>query len=227
MSKQYDICGTTVHIYPVHHGNNSLLALSKYRFLEAVEYKSYLLTHGIELRIAITVKVAPQIFTQRHWDDKLRTHIRKLLAKFPCLSNAQRLEIKIFWEPKGGCWDSAKHNHKVPNIVNGMLASLLANFPSPKAKDGRGLDVALHLEHWAGRLKYHLPAFVYGRVLERDEKRKVVLARKEEKVERKGGLVAVKHVPKEKRVMVVDKARGLLSWGDKTEGDVVMASLAF
>ncbi|KAF2110449.1 hypothetical protein BDV96DRAFT_462328, partial [Lophiotrema nucula] len=142
-SKQYDICGTTVHIYPVQHGNNALLALTNHNFLEASEYKAYLLAHGIVLRIAIVIKVAPHIFTPRHWDDKLRTHLRKLLARYPYLGTVQRVEVKMFWEPKGGCWADAAQDHKVSGILNGMVASLLGNLPSHRGKGKRELNVAL------------------------------------------------------------------------------------
>jgi len=100
ISKTYTFSHTKVILTPIHHGNPSFLALRRFRFQEASEYHSYLLTNAIQLRISVLFNGHINTFVQEHWDKKIASHLKNLVKKYAWLANVLDYDIRIMWEPK-------------------------------------------------------------------------------------------------------------------------------
>ncbi|KAF2691974.1 hypothetical protein K458DRAFT_259834, partial [Lentithecium fluviatile CBS 122367] len=121
-SKTFTLCHTRVVIEPIHHGNPSILALQNYRFQEASEYHSYLLTHAIQLRITVLFNGHMNSFIQEHWDGKMASHLKNLLKKFPWLAKVSDYHFRILWEPVS--WVAGKKRRNFGAITKRMVDAL-------------------------------------------------------------------------------------------------------
>ncbi|KAF2735520.1 hypothetical protein EJ04DRAFT_522690 [Polyplosphaeria fusca] len=203
-SKVYDVCGTQVHIYPVHHANASLLALRRYRYEEGAEYASFILNNDITLRIVVHFKLRPEHHNVAHWTAKLQRFIDSLVKKNPWLSNVRNFDVKIRYQPKSWVFLPEKLDQRVAGIVEGICAGLKKQFDA----QGAGQWVfGLHLESCMLRLQnWCVPWTAAGSTQEKREKREkrvVVLGR------RRG----------QEGVMNIDKGR--VEWGPVFEGRVL------
>ncbi|PSN60692.1 hypothetical protein BS50DRAFT_449513, partial [Corynespora cassiicola Philippines] len=130
-SKTYVLPHSTLTIAPVHHGINSLVDLRRYDFLEAEEYYQYLLTEGIELRIAITFTGNVNFFIQSHWDKKVTSHLHNLTKKHPWLRKVRTIDARILWAPK----DRISIPSKKPRPSAGRIASAMLDAISRAIQD--------------------------------------------------------------------------------------------
>jgi hypothetical protein len=142
--KTYDLKHTNVSLCALHHGNLSLLALQKYKYLEGAEYHSWLLSHGLHIRLGIVFTGHVDSFVQKHWDEKMSASLRKLVKKYAWLAHVPRWEIRIVWDANVD--SMRKHPGKAAEIVNGMVRTVLG-FQSEMVKKRRG-DV---------RVRFHVP----------------------------------------------------------------------
>lgn len=133
-SKTYTFSHTKVVLTPVHYGIPNLLTLQKYRFLEASEYRDYLLTHAIQLRISIHFHGHMHIFVQEHWDQKMSAYLKNLFKKFPFLDKVANYDIRIFWEPNAFTLEKKRRNIGViaKRMVEVVTAKLGADLKMKK-----------------------------------------------------------------------------------------------
>ncbi|KAF2264386.1 hypothetical protein CC78DRAFT_234088 [Lojkania enalia] len=221
-SKSYEISATTVEIHPVYRGSAALLALAAYRFQEGREYESFLFTHGIELRVVVKFKALPQVFIAEHWARKLQVHMRKLVKKYAWVGKAVKWDVRVIWQPKGGAWEHARYEHKIPGIVNRMADELVA-FSTVKGRVDVHIALCLGPGYVAFRNSW-MNNFLAGKVGgAREERREVIVEVLEKKEVRRTGLVKVPDVLKEKEVVLVKKG-GIVEWGEAVEGRVLGCS---
>jgi hypothetical protein len=228
LTKTFTSAHTTTTICAVHHGNLSLLSLSKYKFLEADEYYSWLMTHGIEVRIAVHFHGHAFTFIQQHWDDKITTHLKKLLKKEAWVAKAAHWDIRVLWDPKTTGAARVK-NGRAGEIVRDITSKILSF-----------RDTAVRERHGESRVQLCIPfATARGILLggktfgmeqflgtEGENAKRVCrevvmgLIGEKQKLEKVApGFVAV---PSSKKDEFVARANGSLGWGSVLDGILVM-----
>jgi hypothetical protein len=114
--KNYASAHIGVQICAIHRGSTSLLTLGRYGFLEGEEYRSWLLSRGVEVWVGVHFLGHLNTFVQKDWDAKMLASLRKLGKRYPWLKNVARYRIRIDWEPK---LDSLT---RAPRGVSGEIA---------------------------------------------------------------------------------------------------------
>ncbi|KAL1613013.1 hypothetical protein SLS60_001245 [Paraconiothyrium brasiliense] len=121
-SKVYDSSHTRVEITPVHHGHPALLALQQYHFLEGDEYRHFILTNAIQLRIHVLFKGHTNTFVQEHWDKKMTAHLKNLVKRYPWLRKVTNYNVRILWKPVS--WAPSKKKRRLGAIAKRMVEVL-------------------------------------------------------------------------------------------------------
>ena len=115
---------TTIDVLPVHYGSLGLLYLPHTLFPEVAEYKTWLLSNAVELRIAVSFHGRVNTFVQADWDKKIEVHFKKLLKQHAWLSKVSSYDIKIQWDTKDGSLKSKKGKKVAGSIPRAMVESL-------------------------------------------------------------------------------------------------------
>ncbi|KAF2009321.1 hypothetical protein BU24DRAFT_87216 [Aaosphaeria arxii CBS 175.79] len=180
VSKAYELAHTSLRITPIHRGNISLLQLQKYKFLEAREYFTQLVANNAELHITIVFKGHVNTFVQEHWNDKVTTHFKKIIKKFPWLSKVKRWDVDVFWKPPARTYGQGKPA-VLARIMNGMVGTVLSfQDSSVRSRSGES-RVVLHIDKmlacalWHQRLDLGLHCFLTTSVAVKREVREVCL----------------------------------------------------
>jgi hypothetical protein len=230
-TKTYDTSHTKVVICPVHTGNLSLLALQKYNFQEGHEYHSWLMAHGVQIRIAILFKGDVSTYIQKHWDDRMSASIRKLIKKYPWMANVAHWDVKVLWDANVGSME--RRPGKAAAIVNGMLATLLG-FQEIKGRRTRGdVSVQFHIPHAFAAAKrvygveFGLESFLKAQATTSSgkETREVTTGPliKKEEVEVTKRFHAVPDPFKERDLIAVENE--VVAWSQELKGTLVMRSV--
>jgi hypothetical protein len=145
--KKYECKHTTVQLCPVHYGSNALLALRRYNFQEAQEYRSWLLDNATELRIAVTFKGRINTFVQKDWDKKIEMHLLKLAKQYPWLRKVAKYDIRILWDSPDGALKSKKNRRTAGQIPQAMIGSLIGLMDEKVKRRYGHVTTTLRLEH--------------------------------------------------------------------------------
>jgi hypothetical protein len=146
-SKLYECKHTSLEICPVHYGSAGLLALQKYDFQESLEYSSWLLNNGIELRVGIVFKGRVNTFVQVDWEKKIEAHLNKLAKLHPWLTKVVKFDIQIFWAPIDGVLKSRKNKRVAGQIPRDMVKTLTCLLDKDLKRKRGVVNVRLRLEH--------------------------------------------------------------------------------
>ena len=134
---------TTINLLPVHYGSFGLLYLPPTLFPEAAEYRTWLLSNAVELRIAISFHGRVNTFVQADWDKKVEAHLNKLLKQHAWLSKVSSYDIKILWDTKDGSLKSKKGKRVAGSIPRAMMESLTGMMEEGVKKRKGEVKVAL------------------------------------------------------------------------------------
>lgn len=145
--KSYSCKHTLVQICPVHSGSAGLLALQNHNFLEAHEYRAWILTNAITLRLGVVFKGRVNTFVQEHWDKKIETHLQKLAKQHPWLRKVAKYEIQILWDAPDGVLKSKNNRRTAGQIPRAMTRTLTALMDGDARKKHGNVSVKLRLEH--------------------------------------------------------------------------------
>jgi hypothetical protein len=225
--KTYECKHTTVEICPVHYGSTSLLALQSYRFLEAREYRSWLLDNEIELKIGVTFKGRVNTFVQKDWDAKMETHLRKLAKMHPWLKKVAKFDVRVLWSPADGVMKGKRMAGQIPSGILATLMGLVG--PEVKRKKGE-LRVQLCLEHAVAvetvisGTRFGFAGFMTAAT--ETFKKETIEVWKEAHVKQRGVEPGVRFLPlmtshQEKRG-VLNVEKGLVEWTIGLQGNSVM-----
>jgi hypothetical protein len=165
--KNYTSAHTGVQICAIHRGSTSLLTLGKYGFLEGEEYRSWLLSRGVEVWVGVHFLGHLNTFVQKDWDAKMLASLRKLGKRYPWLKNVARYRIRIDWEPK---LDSLT---RAPRGVSGEIADrmvqTLIRLQNPRVQEKKGditvemcIAPAVQVETWVKNVHLGLETFLSG-----------------------------------------------------------------
>ena len=161
--KSYSCKHTLVQFCPVHHGSTALLALQRYAFLEGNEYRTWLLNHGITLRIGVVFKGRVNTFVQEHWDKKIETHLQKLAKQHPWLHKVVKYDIQILWDAPDGVLKSKHNRRNAGQIPRAMVHTLTGLMDGDGRRKRSDVQVKLRLEHHvAGSAVRSTPRFGLG-----------------------------------------------------------------
>jgi hypothetical protein len=161
--KSYSCKHILIQICPVHSGPSNLLALQRYNYLEGHEYRTWLLSHAITLRIGVVFKGRVNTFVQEHWDKKIETHLHKLAKQHPWLKKVVKYDIQILWDAPDGVLKS-KHNRRTAGqIPRAMVQTLTCLMDGDVRRKHGDVAVKLRLEHHvAGVAVRSAPRFGLG-----------------------------------------------------------------
>jgi hypothetical protein len=145
--KKYECKHTVVQLCPVHYGSNALLALQKYRFQEAREYRSWLLDNATELRIGVVFKGRINTFVQKDWDKKIEMHLQKLAKQHPWMRKVAKYDIQILWDSPDGVLKSKNNKRTAGQIPQAMVNTLVGLMDeNVKGRNGH-VTTTLRLQH--------------------------------------------------------------------------------
>lgn len=145
--KEYECKHMKIEICPVHFGSTSLIALQSYRFLEAHEYRTWLLNNALALQIKVVFKGSVNTFVQADWDKKIGTYLRKLSARYPWLTKVATYRICVRWDATGGVLKSKKKERTAGRIPRDMVRTLTQLMDEKIKRDRGDVIVRLVLEH--------------------------------------------------------------------------------
>ncbi|ORY03492.1 hypothetical protein BCR34DRAFT_605229 [Clohesyomyces aquaticus] len=142
---------TTTIILAQSGAGNGLLALSRYAVAEAAEYRSWLLAHGLEVRIRVVFCADLRMWRLEDWKKQMQTHLRKLVKGYGFLASVRRWSVEVVWEPVGsGLADrNAKKMPGVGDVVPGLVECLLGVRDGLAREKGR-VEVVLGLGERVG-----------------------------------------------------------------------------
>ncbi|KAH7402796.1 hypothetical protein BKA66DRAFT_9560 [Pyrenochaeta sp. MPI-SDFR-AT-0127] len=138
---------TSVQICPVHYGSTGLLALERYRFHEAREYRSWLLNNASELRFGITFDGRVNTFIQEDWDRKIEMHLCKLAKQHPWLRKVAKYNIQIIWNSTDGALKSKRRKRTMGQIPKDMVRTLTVLMDENVKRRNGDINVRLYMEH--------------------------------------------------------------------------------
>ncbi|KAF2641697.1 hypothetical protein P280DRAFT_282928 [Massarina eburnea CBS 473.64] len=227
--KVYDSSHTTVTIMPVYRGTPHLFALAKYGFLEAQEYRLYLLSSALEFRISVIFKGNTQHFIQEHWDKKMLTHLKNLGKKYSWMKKVTRYDVQILWTPAPMPRVDTKRRVDVGKIAGRMVDVLTGGSNSEFMKKRGDVKAVLHLKDavavhyvFSGR-EMGLRQFVETTPDASHRQSRAVSIAPKKSEDAPPLPPQFKHVSQVKanaqQLLIADK--GVVEWTDWTEGDLV------
>lgn len=232
LHKSHQCAHTSTTIIPTHNGNTSLLELARDNVLEGKEYESYLLPHGVQVRIAIHFTGHIHTFIHQHWADKITRHWNKLLKSHAWLAKAKHFDIRVLWDPKSTSGQRVK-NCRAGEIVSGLTSTILGFQDRSVAVKGGDAKVRLHIPFVvANQLMQAGTVFGLDKFLHSngDDVRRVCkevvlgkVLQKSSVVRVAPGLVARKHVEKSELEMLEVK-NGSAEWSHVL-GGIVLAKM--
>lgn len=158
---------TTIQLLPVHHGSAGLLSLPHTLFPEAAEYRTWLLSNAIELRIGVHFHGRVNSFVQADWDKKVETHLDKLVKRHQWLRKVSRYDVKILWIAADGALKSKGGKRVAGSIPAAMVNSLTRMMDEGVRKRKGEVKVSLVLEnlfasvHAVQAVKFGLDVFLH------------------------------------------------------------------
>ena len=163
--KKYECKHTTVQMCPVHYSSDGLLALEKYGFQEAREYRSWLLHNAVELRIGVVFTGRVNTFVQADWDAKMALHLRKLAKQHAWLTKVSQYDIQMLFASRDGPLKSKKNKRVAAHIPRDMVKTL-TQLMDKRIATHRGyvnaalsLDYSLALQNTLSPIKFGVAAF--------------------------------------------------------------------